>query len=385
MMLNKMNPIFLDYAATTPLDPRVWEKMSECLLSKTAFGNSSSLHGFGKEAAAWIEKARQSIADLVNTVSRNIIFTSGATEANNLAIKGVMAAFDQKKHLITVETEHASVLEVCRYLESQGFRVSYLKPDRDGLVTLDALQAAIRADTALVSMMQVNNETGVIQNIAEFGAFLRTRDIYFHVDAAQSLGKLTIDLQQLAVDLMSFSAHKIYGPKGIGALYVNDVPRVRLSPLLHGGGQERKWRAGTLATHQIVGFGETCRLLQGEMLDDNKRIARLSARFWQRLKLLPNVALNIDQTKSVAHLLNIHFPTIKEIEWIENLSALAISSASACNSISRQPSFVLQAMGYNESVARHSVRFSFGRFTSDAEIDQALTILQERLGAKNHD
>jgi len=385
MMLNNMDAIFLDYAATSPLDPRVWEKMSECLLSKTAFGNPSSLHGFGKEAAVLIEKARQSIADLVNTVSRNIIFTSGATEANNLAIKGVIAAFDQKKHLITTETEHASVLEVYRYLETQGFSVSYLKPDRDGLVTLDALQSVIRADTALVSMMQVNNETGVMQNIAEFGAFLRTRDIYFHVDAAQSLGKLPIDLQQLPVDLMSFSAHKIYGPKGIGALYVSDVPRVRLSPLLHGGGQERKWRAGTLATHQIVGFGEACRLLKSEMVDDNKRIAALSARFWQALQLLPNVSLNMDQTKSVAHLLNIHFPTIKENEWIENLSALAVSSASACNSISRQPSFVLQAMGYNESVARHSVRFSFGRFTNDAEIDRALALLQERLGEKNHD
>jgi cysteine desulfurase len=375
-----MKTIFLDYAATTPMDPRVREKMFQCLSDEKAFGNPSSPHLFGQRALEWIEEGREAIANLINTVPRNIIFTSNATEANNLALKGVVEVYQgQRKHIITAETEHPSVLEVCRYLEQKGFSVTYLKPGRNGVIQPEAVEAAINSETILVSVMHVNNETGVIQDIARIGEITRQKGIYFHVDAVQALGKLSLDLQKLPVDLMSFSAHKIYGPKGIGALYVNDTPRVRLSAQLQGGAQERKWRAGTLATHQIAGFGEACRILKLEMADETERVAKLSQRFWEGIEALPGVHLNTERAVSLPYFFNLRFLKINEQEWERAFNGLAVSSASACNAMTLQPSFVLRAMGYTEEEAGRSVRFSFGRFTTEEEIDNALFLLKKRL------
>jgi len=368
------------------MDPRVQEKMIQCLSDKRAFGNASSPHIFGQRALEWIEEGRAAIAKLIHTVPRNIIFTSSATEANNLALKGVSEVYQgQKKHIITAETEHPSVLEVCRYLEQKGFSLTYLKPEANGIIQPEAVEAAINPETILVSVMQVNNETGVVQDIERIGAITRQKGIYFHVDAVQSLGKLSLDLQKLPVDLMSFSAHKIYGPKGIGALYVNDTPRVRLSAQLQGGAQERKWRAGTLATHQIAGFGEACRILTLEMADETKRITALSQHFSEGIKALPGVHLNMDRAISLPHFFNLRFLNIHEQTWEEAFSGLALSAASACNAMTLQPSFVLRAMGYTEEEARRSVRFSFGRFTTEEELDKTLFLLKKRLMGESNE
>ncbi len=377
--MTQNRPIYLDYAATTPVDPRVAEKMHYCLALEGPFGNSTSHHSFGQEARQLIEGAREAVAHLLQTVSRNIIFTSGATEANNLAIKGIVAGYpDRGKHLITCRTEHKAVLDVFRYLETQGYSVTYLDPKPNGLVDCDVLNSTIRADTVLVSIMHVNNETGVIQDINRILQTTRERGVFLHVDAAQSLGKIAINLQQLPVDLLSFSAHKFYGPKGIGGLYVGDSPRVRLVSQSHGGGQERKLRAGTLATHQIVGMGEACRLAAELMSDENRKIQQFRDQFWQGIGSVPGLYLNTEECSVVPHILNVRFSGLSKAVLLERLQGLAISFASACNTLDLEPSHVLRAMGYSEEEARSSIRFSFGRFTTEFEIQKAITLIRER-------
>lgn len=369
--------LYFDYAATTPVDPRVVQKMSECLSGDEAFGNPASPHGFGLKAKEKVEEGRKQLADLIHTVPRNIIFTSGATEANNLAIKGIARLPQHQirgKHIVTCKTEHKAVLDVCGQLEKEGFEVTYLDPLPNGLIDLDKLKAALRSDTILVSIMHVNNETGVIQDITKIGEIMRALGIFFHVDAAQSLGKIPIDMQKLPVDLMSFSAHKIYGPKGIGALYVGDRPRVRLNPEIHGGGQERNMRAGTLATHQIVGFGEACEILSENFYSENTRFKNYRDKFWNGIKDLPDIFLNSKPDICVPNILNIRFR--KNI--IPSLQNLAVSNGSACNTLTIEPSHVLRAMGLKNHEADCSVRFSFGRFTTEHEIDMAIKIVREK-------
>jgi cysteine desulfurase len=360
--MTKKYPIYLDYAATTPVDPRVAQKMGDCLTSEGSFGNPASLHPFGVEALEKVENARKYIARLVHVAARQIIFTSGATEANNLAIKGVADFYQEKgKHIITLQTEHPAVLDTCAYLERKGFSVTYLKPKKNGLLDFD-----------------IFNETGVIQDIRSIGEITHGRGIFFHVDAAQSVGKIPIDLQNLKVDLMSLSAHKLYGPKGVGALYINDTPRVRLIPQLHGGGQERKMRAGTLATHQIIGMGEACRILLEEHEADMIKIKKLRDLFLEGIKNLPATFLNVELDTTLPSILNVRFESMEKQAVIAAFKHLAFSSASACNSTSIEPSHVLRAMGYNDKEADHSFRFSFGRFTTIEEIHEAVAIIQEK-------
>ena len=366
-------PIYLDYAATTPVDPRVAEKMMACLTLDGTFGNPASRsHRFGWQAEEAVEQARQQVADLVHCDPKEIVWTSGATESDNLAIKGV-AHFYQKKgrHIVTCRTEHKAVLDTCRHLEANGFEVTYLDPETTGLIDLDKLQAALRPDTVLVSIMHVNNEIGVIQDIAAIGEITRRRGILFHVDAAQSTGKVAIDLSRLPVDLMSFSAHKTYGPKGIGALYVRRKPRVRVEAQIHGGGHERGMRSGTLAPHQIVGMGEAYRLAAEEMVQDNQRILALRDRLLARLEGLQEVHLNGDLTQRVPHNLNLSFAFVEGESLIMSLKDLAVSSGSACTSASLEPSYVLRALGRSDELAHSSLRFSIGRFTTEQEIDYA--------------
>jgi len=377
--MTKKKPIYLDYAATTPVDPRVAQKMGDCLSAEGSFGNPASLHPFGTEALEKVENARKYIARLLHVAARQIIFTSGATEANNLAIKGVADFYlERGKHIVTLQTEHPAVLDTCAYLERKGFSVTYLRPKKNGLLDFDVFEAALREDTILVSIMHVNNETGVIQDIDSIGRITRRRGIFFHVDAAQSVGKIPIDLQKLKVDLMSLSAHKIYGPKGIGALYINDTPRVRLIPQLHGGGQERKMRAGTLATHQIIGMGEACRILLEDLGADLIKIKKLRDLFWEGIKNLPATFLNVELDTTLPSILNVRFESMEKQALITAFKRLAFSTASACNSTSIEPSHVLRAMGYNDKEADHSFRFSFGRFTTIEEIEEAVAIIQEK-------
>lgn len=371
-------PLYLDYAATTPVDPRVVQKMTECLSLDGVFGNPASPHVFGLKAKEKVEEGRKQLADLINTVPRNILFTSGATEANNLAIKGIVRLPQHQtrgKHIVTSKTEHKAVLDVCGQLEKEGFEVTYLDPLPNGLIDLDKLKAALRSDTILVSIMHVNNETGVIQDIAKIGEITRKFGIFFHVDAAQSLGKISIDIQRLPVDLMSFSAHKIYGPKGIGALYVGDRPRVRLSAEMHGGAQERNMRAGTLATHQIVGFGEACRIAGENLQTETATIQTYRDRFWRGIQDLPEIGLNSDPTISVPNILNIRF----KINILSALQRVAVSNGSACNTLTIEPSHVLRAMGLGDMQSDCSIRFSFGRFTTEKEIDIAVDIVREKV------
>jgi cysteine desulfurase len=374
-------PIYLDYAATTPVDPRVAEKMIACLTTDGVFGNPASRsHSFGWQADDAVTLARQQVADLVNADPKEIVWTSGATESDNLAIKGV-AHFYQKqgKHIVTCKTEHKAVLDTCRQLEREGFEVTYLDPEPSGLINLDKLAAALRDDTVLVSLMHVNNEVGVIQDIAAIGELTRSRGILFHVDAAQSAGKVAIDLQTLKVDLMSFSAHKIYGPKGIGALYVRRKPRVRLEAQLHGGGHERGMRSGTLATHQIVGMGEAFRIAGEEMAEDNARILQLRNRLWNSLKDLEEVYLNGDMEQRVAGNLNVSFNYVEGESLVMALKNLAVSSGSACTSASLEPSYVLRALGRNDELAHSSIRFSIGRFTTVEEIDYTIEAVRNSI------
>jgi cysteine desulfurase len=367
-------PIYFDYAATTPVDPRVVKVMTECLTMEGNFGNPASRsHLFGWKAEEAVEQARQYVADLVNCDPREIVWTSGATESDNLALKGVAHFYQTRgKHIITSKIEHKAVLDSCRQLEREGFEVTYLDPDSHGLIQPEAVAAAMRDDTILVSIMQVNNEIGVINDIKGIGAITRARKVLFHVDAAQSAGKVDIDVEDMNVDLMSFSAHKIYGPKGIGALYVRRKPRVRLEAQMHGGGHERGFRSGTLPTHQIVGMGEAFRIAKLEMHEENARIRMLRDRLLKGLQDMEEVYVNGDIEHRVAHNLNISFNFVEGESLIMALKDLAVSSGSACTSASLEPSYVLRALGMNDELAHSSLRFSIGRFTTEADIDYAI-------------
>ncbi|TDR78295.1 IscS subfamily cysteine desulfurase [Paludibacterium purpuratum] len=373
-------PIYLDYSATTPVDPRVAAKMIPYLTEH--FGNPASRsHSFGWEAEDAVENARAEVARLVNCDPKEIIWTSGATESDNLAIKGAAQFYQSRgKHIITVKTEHKAVLDTCRELERQGFEVTYLSVKDDGLIDLDQFKAALRPDTILVSVMLVNNEIGVIQDIDTLGALCREKGIVFHVDAAQATGKVVIDLERQPVDLMSFSAHKTYGPKGIGALYIRRKPRVRLEAQMHGGGHERGFRSGTLATHQIVGMGESFRLAREEMASENERIRMLRDRLWNGVKDLEEVYLNGDLERRVPHNLNVSFNFVEGESLIMAIKELAVSSGSACTSASLEPSYVLRALGRNDELAHSSIRFTIGRFTTVEEIDYAVALLRDKIG-----
>jgi cysteine desulfurase len=373
-------PVYLDYSATTPVDPRVAAKMIPWLTEQ--FGNPASRsHAFGWEAEEAVENARAEVAKLVNCDPKEIVWTSGATESDNLALKGAAHFYKTKgKHLITLKTEHKAVLDPMRELEREGFEVTYLDPEPDGLVDLAKLQAALRPDTILVSVMMVNNEIGVIQPIAEIGEMLRPKGIVFHVDAAQATGKVEIDLAKLKVDLMSFSAHKTYGPKGIGALFVRRRPRVRLEPQMHGGGHERGLRSGTLPTHQIVGMGEAFRLARLEMATENERIRMLRDRLLAGIREMDEVYVNGDLEHRVPHNLNVSFNFVEGESLIMGVKELAVSSGSACTSASLEPSYVLRALGRNDELAHSSIRFTLGRFTTAEDIDFAVKLLKERIG-----
>ena len=367
-------PIYFDYAATTPVDPRVAQKMSECLLAEGKFGNPASRsHKFGWEAEEAVEIARRHVADLVNCDPREIVWTSGATESDNLAIKGV-AQFYRKKgqHIITSKIEHKAVLDSCRYLEKEGYEVTYLDPDSDGLIPPQRVADAIREDTTLVSIMHVNNEIGVVNDIAAIGEITRARKVLFHVDAAQSAGKIDIDLAEQKIDLMSFSGHKIYGPKGVGVLFVRRKPRVRLEAQIHGGGHERGMRSGTLATHQLVGMGEAFRIAKEEMHEDAARILALRQRLWDGFQDLEEVYVSGNMEHHVAGIINISFNFVEGESLIMSLPDIAVSSGSACTSASLEPSYVLRALGLNDELAHSSLRFSIGRFTTEKDIDTAI-------------
>lgn len=367
-------PIYLDYSATTPMDPRVAQKMSECLTMEGNFGNPASRsHLFGWKAEEAVENARRQVAELINCDPREVVWTSGATESDNLAIKGAAHFYSKKgKHIITSKIEHKAVLDTCRQLEREGFEVTYLDPKENGVITPEAVQQALREDTILVSIMHVNNEIGVINDIEAIGEITRANKVLLHVDAAQSAGKVNIDLERLKVDLMSFSAHKVYGPKGIGALYVRRKPRVRLEAQMHGGGHERGMRSGTLATHQIVGMGEAFALAKAEMHEENKRLLTLRQRLWDGVKDMEQVFCNGDFDQRVAGNLNISFNFVEGESLLMSLKDLAVSSGSACTSASLEPSYVLRALGMNDELAHSSIRFSFGRFTTEDEVDFAI-------------
>jgi cysteine desulfurase len=366
-------PVYLDYAATTPVDPRVAQKMSACLLTEGNFGNPASRsHVFGWRADEAVEEAREQVAALVHCDPREIVWTSGATEADNLAIKGVAEFYGAtRRHIVTSAIEHKAVLDTCRYLEGRGFAVTYLTPDGDGLVAATAVRAALRRETLLVSIMHANNEIGVVNDIGAIGAVCRAAGVFFHVDAAQSAGKVPIDLATLAVDLMSLSAHKMYGPKGIGALFVRRNPPVRLVPQIHGGGHERGMRSGTLATHQIAGMGEAARILLEVMESESARVLALRERLWQRLSVLDGIRLNGHAERRLAGNLNVSFAGVDGETLLHALDDVAVSSGSACTSATVEPSYVLRALGLPDDLAHASLRISFGRFTTTAEIDYA--------------
>ncbi|GIU31350.1 IscS subfamily cysteine desulfurase [Shewanella schlegeliana] len=375
-------PIYLDYAATTPVDPRVAEKMMQCLTMDGIFGNPASRsHRYGWQAEEAVDIARNQVAELINADPREIVFTSGATESDNLAIKGVAHFYHKKgKHIITSKTEHKAVLDTCRQLEREGYEVTYLQPEPSGLIPIEMIEAAMREDTILVSIMQVNNEIGVIQDIDAIGELCRSRKIIFHVDAAQSAGKLPIDVQATKVDLMSISGHKMYGPKGIGALYVSRKPRIRLEAAMHGGGHERGMRSGTLATHQIVGMGEAAAIAKADMETDNERIGRLRDKLWNGIKHIEETYVNGDMEKRACGSLNVSFNFVEGESLMMALKDLAVSSGSACTSASLEPSYVLRALGLNDEMAHSSIRFSIGRFTTDEEIDHAIETIKESIG-----
>ena len=373
-------PIYLDYSATTPVDPRVAQKMIPWLTEH--FGNPASRsHAFGWEAEKAVEDAREQVAALVNADAKEIIWTSGATESNNLAIKGAAHFYQGKgKHVITVKTEHKAVLDTVRELEREGFEATYLDVQENGLIDLEVLKAAIRPDTILISVMFVNNEIGVVQPIAEIGELCREKGIVFHVDAAQATGKVDIDLARLKVDLMSFSAHKTYGPKGIGALYVRRKPRVRLEAQMHGGGHERGLRSGTLATHQIVGMGEAFRIAREEMAGENARITKLRDKLLAGLTDIEATYVNGDLEQRVPHNLNISFAYVEGESLIMAIKDIAVSSGSACTSASLEPSYVLRALGRNDELAHSSIRFTIGRFTTEEEVDFTIDLLHKKIG-----
>jgi len=371
-------PIYMDYSATTPVDPRVVDKMIPYL--REQFGNPASRsHQYGWHAERAVEEARENVAKLVNCDPREIIWTSGATESDNLAIKGAAHFYKSKGKHITVKTEHKAVLDTCRELEREGFEVTYLDVKDNGLLDLDKLQAAIRPDTILVSVMSVNNEIGVIQDVAAIGEITRAKGIVFHVDAAQATGKIEIDLDKLKVDLMSFSAHKTYGPKGIGALFVRRKPRIRIEAQMHGGGHERGMRSGTLATHQIVGMGEAFRIAREEMAVENERIRMLRDRLLNGLKEMEEVYVNGDMENRVPHNLNISFNFVEGESLIMAVKDVAVSSGSACTSASLEPSYVLRALGRNDELAHSSIRFTVGRFTTEQDVDYVINLLMGKI------
>ena len=361
---------YFDYASTTPVDPRVADKMYECLKLDGNFGNPASRsHEFGWKAEEAVERARMQVASLVNADTREIVWTSGATESDNLAIKGAARFYkDRGNHIITSKIEHKAVLDPCRQLEREGFEVTYLDPNEDGVITLDMLKKHIKDETILVSLMHINNELGSVTDIEEIGNFTRENNIIFHVDAAQSTGKINIDLSNLNVDLMSFSGHKTYGPKGVGALYVRRKPRIRLEALIHGGGHERGFRSGTLATHQIVGMGEAFKIAQDEMEKDNKHIKKLSDIFYKEISEIEEIFLNGNEKNKVPNITNVSFAYIEGESLIMALQDVAVSSGSACTSASLEPSYVLRALGRPDELAHSSIRFSFGRFTTEEEV-----------------
>jgi cysteine desulfurase len=373
-------PIYLDYSSTTPVDPRVAAKMIPFLTEN--FGNPASRsHSYGWDTEAAVEEAREQIADLVGADAKEIVYTSGATESINLALKGAANFYQTKgKHLITFATEHKATLDAMRELERQGFEVTYLQTKPDGLIDLAVFKAALRPDTIVVSVMFVNNEIGVIQDIAAIGNICREKGIIFHVDSAQATGKVPIDLSVLKVDLMSFSAHKTYGPKGMGALYVRRKPRVRIEAQIHGGGHERGFRSGTLATHQIVGMGEAFRIAKLEMATENERIRMLRDRLWRGLSQMEEVFLNGDLDQRVPHNLNVSFNYVEGESLIMAIKDIAVSSGSACTSASLEPSYVLRALGRSDELAHSSIRFSIGRFTTEADVDYTINLLKSKVG-----
>jgi cysteine desulfurase len=379
--MNISIPIYMDYSATTPVDERVAEKMCTYLTRQGQFGNPASRsHEFGWKAEAAVEQARRDVAQLINADPKDIIWTSGATESDNLAIKGAAHFYQKKgKHIVTLKTEHKAVLDSCRQLEREGYEVTYMDPEPSGLLDLKKFEATLRDDTVLVSIMHVNNEIGVIQDIEAIGEICRARKIIFHVDAAQSAGKIPIDMEKLKVDLMAFSAHKIYGPKGIGALYVRRKPRVRLEAQMHGGGHERGLRSGTLPTHQIVGMGEAFRIAREEMVEEEARTRLLRDRLWNALNTMEEVYLNGDLDHRVPGNLNVSFNFVEGESLIMALKDMAVSSGSACTSSSLEPSYVLRALGRNDELAHSSIRFTIGRFTTEEEVDYVASLLKEKV------
>ena len=375
------SPIYLDYSATTPVDKRVADKMCHYLTMDGTFGNPASRsHQYGWDAETAVEQARSDVASLINADAKEIVWTSGATESDNLAIKGAAHFYAKRgKHIITSKTEHKAVLDTCRQLEREGFEVTYLDPKEDGLIDLGDLEASMREDTILVSIMHVNNEIGVIQDIAAIGELCRSKKIIFHVDAAQSAGKTEIDLQSLKVDLLSLSAHKVYGPKGIGALYVRRKPRIRIEAQMHGGGHERGMRSGTLATHQIVGMGEAFRIAKEEMVSENERILSLRNRLLKGFEGMEELYVNGNLEQRVPHNLNLSFNFVEGESLLMASDSLAVSSGSACTSASLEPSYVLRAIGRNDELAHSSIRFSIGRFTTEEDVDYTIKLLIEKV------
>ncbi|MFQ6405668.1 IscS subfamily cysteine desulfurase [Methylophilus sp. 'Pure River'] len=379
--MSERKPIYLDYSATTPVDPRVAQKMIPYLTED--FGNPASRsHPYGWTAEHAVENAREEVAKLVNADPREIVWTSGATESNNLAIKGAahFYAGSKGKHIITAATEHKAVLDTVRELEREGYEATYLQPEADGLIDLEKFKAAIRPDTVLASIMLVNNEIGVIQDIEALGNVCRANNIIFHVDAAQATGKVAIDLEKLPVDLMSFSAHKTYGPKGVGALYVRRKPRIRIEAQMHGGGHERGMRSGTLATHQIAGMGEAFRIAREEMASENERIRALRDRLLNGLLQIEETYVNGDLDHRVPHNLNVSFNYVEGESLIMAIKDIAVSSGSACTSASLEPSYVLRALGRSDELAHSSIRFSIGRFTTEADVDYTIDLLKSKIG-----
>ena len=381
MKIEKMTmPIYMDYSATTPVDPRVAEKMIPFITED--FGNpASSSHPYGWTAEKAVENARKEVAKLVNADPREIIWTSGATESNNLAIKGASNFYSSKgKHIITMATEHKAVIDAVREMERLGYETTFLFPEPNGLIDIEKFKAALRPDTVLATIMLVNNEIGVVQDIEELGNICRENKIIFHVDAAQATGKIAIDLEKLPVDLMSFSAHKTYGPKGVGALYVRRKPRIRIEAQMHGGGHERGMRSGTLATHQIVGMGEAFRIAREEMQEENARIEKLQKRLLDGLTEIDETYINGDLDKRVPHNLNISFNYVEGESLIMAIKGIAVSSGSACTSASLEPSYVLRALGRSDELAHSSIRFSIGRFTTEKDVDYTIELLKEKIG-----
>lgn len=373
-----MKPIYLDYAATTPIDQRVAKKMCAYLTHEGAFGNPASLHVYGQEARQAVDCARAQVAAFLCADPSEIVWTSGATESNNLALKGAARLYQRKgKHIITMKTEHKAVLDTCQHLEKEGYIVTYLAPDANGLLDLNQLAAALQSDTILVSIMHVNNETGVIQDIASIAKMTSTRGILLHVDAAQSAGKVKLDMRNTPIDLLSLSAHKVYGPKGIGALYLRKKPRVRVEPLIHGGGHEQGMRSGTLPVHQIVGMGDALHIAEQEMQRDGEHISLLRERFLSGLQSIKNLRINGDLIASVPHILNLRFEGMLAEAILAKLPTIATSTASACQGKGTEGSYVLRAMGQSEEQAKSAVRFSFGRFTTRENIEEAVALIGE--------